>query len=500
MDRVPEPSAGLKEAEGDMERDLTSLGPIAEASTAPPDGASRELSRNSVGATQVAITAFAAAGPAASLFFILPVMAATVGSALMFAMAVAFAVILVMNNTFVEFSKRISSAGGLFAWASASLGSNVGFLFGWFFAGCYLLIVAQVFATSGGLIHDYLTANLSIDIPWWVLSLVAAAYIVTFAWRGIRISVKTAMALLVFEVTVMLALALWLLISGDASLHLSVFDPGQASGGASAIGLAIAFGVLLVINYEAAATLGEEAQDAERSVTRGLWFAVIASALFFLFISWVLISSYGAPIDEFAKDGAAVQTIATHEWHGLGSIVTIVVFSSIVAVGQGAFMGATRVLYSLGRLGVVPSTFARTHPVHRTPSAAIIVMTILGLAIGLPVGFAVGSIPSFAYWGLMISIGFLVVYILINVGLFKYIREHHPSEFSPVRHVVLPAVAIVGLGYTFYRTIHPLPPGGLSITPFVVLAWAVIGLGILVYLRATKSADVDEVGRVFTGE
>jgi amino acid transporter len=149
---------------------------------------------------------------------------------------------------------------------------------------------------------------------------------------------------------------------------------------------------------------------------------------------------------------------------------------------------------------VVPSTFARTHPVHRTPSAAIIVMTILGLAIGLPVGFAVGSIPSFAYWGLMISIGFLVVYILINVGLFKYIREHHPSEFSPVRHVVLPAVAIVGLGYTFYRTIHPLPPGGLSITPFVVLAWAVIGLGILVYLRATKSADVDEVGRVFTGE
>jgi amino acid transporter len=478
----------------------TTAGSVREAPGAPPWEAGRELKRDSVTATQVAVTAFAALGPAAGLFFILPVMAATVGTAMMFAMAVAFVVIFFMNNTFVEFSKRISSAGGLFAWASASLGSNVGFLFGWFFAGCYLLIVAQIFTTSGGLIHDYLTANLSIDIPWWVLSLVAISYIVALGWYGIQISVKGAIALLTFEVTVMLALALWVLVNGDANLHLSVFDPGQAPGGASAMGLAIAFGILFVINYESAATLGEEAQEAKRSVTRGLWFAVIAAAFFFLFVSWMMISSYGAPIGKFANDEAAVQTVATNEWHSLGSIVTLVVISSVLAIGQACFMGATRVLYSLGRLGVLPATFGRTHAVHKTPSTAIIAITVLGLAVGFPVGFAVGSIPSFAYWGLMVSIAFLVAYILINVGLVKYVREHHPTEFSFMRHVLLPAVALVGLGYTFYRTVNPLPPGGLRVTPWVVLAWAVIGLGILVYLRANKAADVDEVGRAFTAE
>jgi amino acid transporter len=460
--------------------------------------AGRELKHGSVSGIQVAVTAWAALTPAAGLALILPVMAGIAGTAMMFALAVTFIIILLLNNTFAEFSKRMASAGGTFAWNSAGLGSNAGFVFGWFSAGLYVVTSAFVVCVSGGLIEDYLSTYLSVDVPWWILTLVVAAYIAGFAWRGIRITVEAALGLLAFEVAAMLLLCLWVLISGDANLSLSVFDPGNSATGATGIGLAITFGILLVANYESAATLGEEAEEARRSIARGLWFTVIAEGVFFLFVSWVLISSYGAPIEKFAADPTAVQTIATDQWHSLGSIVALVIITGLVAGGQAAFMAATRVIFSLGRLNVLPSVFARTHVVHKTPSPAIILAMTLALAIALPVGFAAGAIEAFAYFGLLISVAILAVYILTNLGLFRYIRMHAPAEFSPVRHALMPLGALGGLGYAFYKTVHPLPPGSLGAMPWVAAGWAVIGVAVLIYLRVTKVANVDEVGQAFT--
>jgi amino acid transporter len=458
----------------------------------------KELKRGSVSGLQVAVTSFAALGPAAGLAFILPVLAGIAGTAMIFAVLCAAVVVLFLNNTFAEFSKRMASAGGVFAWNSAGLGSNVGFVFGWFAAGCYLLIVAQVFTTGGGLLHDYLSTYLSIDIPWWILSLVVTAYIAVLGWRGVRVSVEAALVLLSFEVGVILLLSLWVILSGDAHMSFSVFDPGNSTEGATGIGLGITYGVLLWAGYEGASTLGEEAEEGRRAVTRGLWFAAIAASVFFILVSWVLISSYGAPIDKFAADPTAVQTIATNHWHSLGSIVALVIISSLLAIGQAAFLAATRVMFSLGRLGVLPPQFGRTHAVHKTPSVAIVVITVVGLAIAIPLGLAVGAVESFAYYGLLVSVAFLVIYMLSNVGLFRYIRKYAPTEFSPVRHALMPLVALGGLGYAFYKTVHPLPPGAVGAMPWVVLGWAVIGVAILLYLRATRIADVDEVGKAFT--
>jgi amino acid transporter len=462
--------------------------------------AGHELKHRSLSGVQVAVTSLAGLGPALGIALILPILAGVAGTALMFCLAVTGVVVLLLTNTFSEFSRRMASAGGLFAWNSAGLGSNIGFVFGWFFVGCYLLITAQVFGVTGGLLHDYLLTNLSIDIPWWALCLAVTAYIVGFAWRGIKISIEAALVLLAFEITVMVALCLWAIVNGDTHLSFSAFDPGNSPLGATGIGLGITYAVLLVVNYESAATLGEEASEARRAIARGLWLAVGIEIIFMIFVSWVLISSYGAPIDKFAADSTAVQTIATNQWHSLGSIVALVIISSSLAGGQAAFIGLTRVLFSLGRLGVMPSGLGRTHAVHKTPSVAIIVGMIAALAVALPVGFAAGAIGGFAYYGLLVSIAFLVVYMLSNVGLFRYIMKYAPSEFSPVRHVLLPLGALGGLGYAFYKTVHPLPPGVLGDMPWVVLAWAVIGVGILIYLRVTKAADVDEVGKAFASE
>ncbi|MGN6188187.1 MAG: APC family permease [Conexibacter sp.] len=454
------------------------------------------LARNSVSAVQVAVVSIAATGPAAGIALTVPAMAGLAGKALVFALVLTLGVILMLTNTFVEFSKRIPSAGSLLAWNSAGLGSNVGFVFGWFFVGGYLLIAATGIAAFGGFAHDYFDGSLGIDLPWWVFSAACAAYIFVLSWRGVAQTVESALVLLAFEVGVLLLLVAWLAVTGHVDVQSAPFDPGSAPGGWAGVGLAMSFGVLSMVGYEEAATLAEEARDARRSVSRGLWMAAIVTPLFFIVVSYVLVTSYGS-IDKFAADPLAAQTLATEVWHSFGGIISVVVILSALALGQTSFNAGMRVIYSLGRVRLLPPAFARTHPTHKTPSAAI----VLFAAVVLPAAFIgsalAGPLTLFGYYGFMTAIAFLVVYALTNVALARFVKRHEPHTFSIPRHVVLPLVAMIGVLYPLYRTVHPLPAAPYPLLTAIVAGWAGVGVALLLYVRASRKADVGEVARAF---
>jgi amino acid transporter len=483
-----------------MDSDVVASDPtrLAQAEVITPEHGGG-LRKNAVTARMVAVTSMAGSGPAATVALVTPVIAGFAGGAGIFALVVTLVALAALTNTFAEFAQRIPSAGSLFAWNSAGLGSNFGFVFGWFFAGCYVLIAAEGFSVFGGFLHDYLQTSLSVNIPWWIFSGVSIIYVLTFAWRGIQVSAEAALVLLAFETGILLLLSFWLLISGHAQPSLSVFNPGTSPKGWDGIGLAISFGVVGIAGFEEAATLGEEAENPRRSVGRGLFAAVVLIQLFYIFVSWMLISSYPGGIAKFAADPNGVQTIATTVWHSFGGIITVIVISSVLAFTLTCYNAGIRVVYSLARVGVMPPVFGRTTR-FKTPGAAIVLLAAVTIPLCFILGAIVGPIEAFAYYGLMVSIAFSFVYVSTNVALVNYIRRYVPSEFSILRHVLIPLVAIVGVGYALYRTVSPFPPPPLNNLPWVVLAWAVIGVAILVYLRTSGKANVDDVGKAFAAE
>lgn len=461
-------------------------------------GGSTELRRNALSTRHVAVMAMAGTGPASVIALNLAFMGTFSGKALVLSFVFVMIVVLLLTNTFVEFSRRIPSAGSMFTWNTAAFGPNFGFLYGWFFAGAYLSLSSAGFVVLGGWAEEYFTAHIiRTDIPWWVYTLIGIGYSAALAWLGVTRSIRSALLLLGFELAVMVALGVWMVSSGGVDTFQSApFRPGSSIGGWAGIGLAMTFGVLSVVGYEEAATLAEETRESHRAVGRGLWIAGAAIPLFYILMSYAVVVGYG-DIKKFSADPAALQTLGTRYWGGgVGlAIVVIAVLSSILAFSQTAFNAGFRVVYALGRERLLPHQLAVTHAKYKTPTRAIVVWAVVVIAAGMPLGFITKPFDVWGYFGFMISVAFLIVYGLTNFALVRHIRRNSPQEFSPLRHALLPALAVIGVGYPLYRTVHPLPPSPYVYLPWVILAWALVGGVILIYLRATRPEDVARVGR-----
>ena len=465
----------------------------ADASTSSRTGG---LAANSLGPVHVAVVALAASGPAASVALTLPVMAGAAGKALVFAFLMTAVIVLSLTNTFVEFAKRIPSAGALLAWNSAGSGASVGFVFGWFFVAGYLLITTTGITAFGGFAENFARDTLGVGIPWWVFSALCAVYIITLAWRGVAQSVKGALILLALELGIILLLCAALVALGEVEWSAAPLNPADSPNGWAGIGLAITFGVLSIIGYEEAATLAEEAKDARQAVARGLWLAAGFLCFFFLAVSYVMVSSYGS-ITDFASDPLAAETLANRIWGQFGPVVSIVVIISCMALAQTSFNAGMRVIYSLGDVGLLPARFGATHPRFHTPTTAIIAFSAIALPAAFISATILGPLDVYAYCGFLTAVFFLIMYLVTNISLIRYVLRKDGDHVNPLRHIVLPAFTVLAVAYPLYKQISPLPAQPFRGLLVVVAVWALIGVAILIAVRRAKKVDVDRVARAF---
>jgi hypothetical protein len=57
-------------------------------------------------------------------------------------------------------------------------------------------------------------------------------------------------------------------------------------------------------------------------------------------------------------------------------------------------------------------------------------------------------------------------------------------------------IGAVVFAAAWYGSVHPTPPGILKWTPFVAVAWLVIGLGVLAWLRVRRPQSVAMIGSI----
>jgi len=408
----------------------------------------------------------------------------------------------------IGFTRRMASAGYAYTYASRSLGKEGGFLAGWlYFAG----MICFVPMTMSGV--GYLAANLlGMNPDWWILFFfIGMALLVVLSIVRIKVTTRTQLVVGVVTVAVIVVVDLITTVKGGAhGQALSAFSFGHTvSGGFNGVFYGIILGVTSYIGFETAADFGEETANPRKYIPIAIIAATAFAVIFYLWTTYAMAIGFGVKNGAaWGADPVALQTIADKfvtPW--VGTLVELGGLAAAFIVCVACATAGSRTLFAMGREGVLPRAFARTHPRFKTPVnatlAVVAVATVMALLIGYPLSDSAFGHPfsNYYFWATAGTLLIIVVYIMICLGgIVFFARTRATRRWNPLIHVGIPVVGAVVFGAALYGSVHPTPPGILKWTPYLAIVWLVIGIGVLLWLRARRADAVARIGSILGEE
>jgi amino acid transporter len=409
----------------------------------------------------------------------------------------------------IGFTRRMATAGYAYTYASRSLGKEAGFMAGWLYFFGFICFVPMTMSGVGYLAADLLGVSPSLWILFFFIGMVLFVLL-----SVIRIKVTTRVQLIVGILTVAIIVLIDLITTAKGGSHgqaLGAFSFSHTnSGGFNGVFYGIIFGVTSYIGFETAADFGEETAHPRRYIP----IAVIAATLFAIVLYlWTTDSiTIGYGVNNGAKMGAdptALKTTATTfvgSW--LGTLAEIGGMCAAFIVCVACATAAARTLFAMGREGVLPAAFAKTHPRFQTPVNATLAVTALAIVMALLVGYPLSDsvlfghpLSNYYFWATTGTLLVIVVYILLCIGGIVYFwNTRGTRNWYPLVHVGIPAVGAIVFGAALYGSIHPAPPSILKWTPVVAGVWLVIGVVTLLWLRARRPDRVAQIGSILGEE
>jgi basic amino acid/polyamine antiporter, APA family len=226
----------------------------------------------------------------------------------------------------------------------------------------------------------------------------------------------------------------------------TAFDANQlkdfAPFGVAGIGSAAGTIFFSYIGLDAVSTAGDEVMDPQKAMPRALIAAlVIVSGTYVL----VALAALGTqPWRNFAaQQEAGLATILDNVTHGMwaSTILAAGAVISIFTVTLVTLYGQTRILFAMGRDGLLPTRFATVNAHTMTPvsNTVIVALAAATLAAFVPLDKLAD----------MVSIGTLTAFIVVSIGVIVLrVREPDlPRAFKVPGYPVTPALSVLACGY-----------------------------------------------------
>ena len=448
--------------------------------------------------TLIGTTASTAAfmGPATSIYFNTAPGVAAAGAAFPFSMLVAMAAMILMAVSIGAFARKLPTSGFAYTYTVKGFGSRGGFVSGWLLLGSYAMVAPMLLSGMSALLSSFL-ATFGVNVPWWILALAFFILALIVISLGINRSVQTALIFLVFELAIMLALFVTIIARGGADGNtLAVFNPGLSPTGLSGIGIGALWGILMFVGFESAGTLGEEARAPRITVPRALLTAVLAIGFVYLLSAYTGDVGFGIThAKAFMGAAAPWSTLAFRFWGpALGKLVMVAALSSIFANLISGSNSVVRVMYNMGREGVIHPSLGTTR--DGIPVRAGVYYLTGSILMSLILGAVWGPLTVYGFAGTILGLGIIVVYILVNVSLTVYYRKEYPNEVSPWRHGVVPIVASLLMLLPLYGQLVPYPAAPYAYAPIALALWVIGGAIYAGRLRRQHGAAFEELGRI----
>ncbi|BCL77835.1 amino acid permease [Ktedonobacteria bacterium brp13] len=466
--------------------DLTGVPLNSEAASAPV------LKKGTLGLRHAVVISVAVMSPAASIFFNTIPQAGLVGAAIPFCFVIGFIVALLVANQYSEMSRELPSSGSAYTFVLVGLNARWGFLTGWIGLAGIAVGVPYSFILMSANVQDLVIRWFGLNVHWSIWYLIAIGIAFAICSIGIRQSLSVDLTLLAFEMGICLVLAaiIVLHVGAQGGLTAAPFTPSLVPANGNLIG-GVIFAVLSFIGFETAATLGEETNNPHRNIPRAVFGSMVVVGIFYIIMAYVATIGYGIPhmATGYANDAAPFDTISRRFGGNIfAGLIDIVGIFSFFSAALAIVNGGARIIYTVGRDGLLPGWTTLTHARRSTPIGAITALCLFGLLCGLPLGFFMQPINAFGFLGTLDALFILLIYILVNVSCILFFLHQRREQFRWLRHMVIPVVSTVLMVGIFLASAISPGPAPLSYTPFVVILWVALGAGVLYLLRHKLAA------------
>ncbi|MCO7040291.1 APC family permease [Staphylococcus lugdunensis] len=397
--------------------------------------------------------------------------------------------------TYAEMSSAMPFAGSAYSWVNVLFGEFFGWVAGWALLAEYFIAVA--FVASGfsanlrGLISPLgIKLPTSLSAPFGanggIIDIIAAVVIILTALllsRGMTEAARIENILVVLKI---FAILLFVVV-GLTALHVQnyipffpehkVTDTGDF-GGWQGVYAGVSMIFLAYIGFDSIAANSAEAINPSKTMPRGILGSLVVAIILFVAVALVLVGMFH--YSQYANNAEPVGWALRQSGHGV--VAAIVQGISVIGMFTaliGMMLAGSRLLYSFGRDGLLPSWLAKLNHKH-LPNRSLIILTIIVVIIG--------SMFPFAFLAQLISAGSLVAFMFVSIAMYR-LRKREGNDlpvpgFKVPLYPVLPAITFVLVFLVFW---------GLSYeAKLYTLIWFVVGIVIYLFYGVRHSKKNEE--------
>ncbi len=399
--------------------------------------------------------------------------------------------LLPIGMCYAEMTAALPLAGGELSFSYKAFGSFVSFLTAWLLSLGYVAVTPFETIAIGSLLETLIPEIVSdplyyvgvgaekerVALSTILPGLAAGGFLIRVNYRGAKDSAKFQMIVVTALIACTVVFCGVALLRGELSNLQPLFastEPGHAS--LAAIASAIV-SVLVVVpffmaGFDAIPQAAEEAgaKVAPRQLGLAILISILCGSIFYVVI--ILAVSISMPWTESSQ--LPMTTSAVFEAaFGLVWAAKLVIFTALlglISTLNGMYVASSRLLFSLGRGGMLPHWFAGVHPIHHTPKNALLFVGAISLAGPFVGKFALAPIVNTSSFVFTVA---LAVTCAASIRLRQSAAGLDRPYRAPTSALYAGAVVSVML---LLLMILPQSPGQLGELEFlIVLLWVVAG-------------------------
>ncbi len=274
-----------------------------------------------------------------------------------------------------------------------------------------------------------------VNLPAVLLVLMCAVLLIRGASESARVNtIMVILKLSVLMLFVAIGLTAW------SSDHFDGFwDAGPSGISAAAATIFFSF-----IGLDAVSTAGEEVRDPQRALPRAIMGALVVVISVYVLVAVAGLSAQPPADFSLPEQQSAGLSVILENITGSTIAPTILAAGAVISIFSVTLVtlyGQTRILFAMGRDGMLPDRFARVSPRTLTPVFNTVVCAVVVALIG-------GFVPADYLWD-TVSIGTLVAFIVVALGVL-ILRRTQPDLPRPFRVPLFPVTPVLTIAVCVY--------------------------------------------------